>query len=788
MANNRSVTFEINIKNSISGELSKVSVEARSVEEALKKVSGAADRAARQSMKSFVNLTFALDGVSNAVNTISSTVANLASAYAVQEEAERKLSTVMQQRMSASAEEIQSIKDLAAAQQSVGIIGDEVQLAGAQQIATFLHQTESIKVLIPAMNDLVAQQKGLNASSGDAVSVANLMGKAMTGQTSALRRVGITFTEAQEQVLKYGDEMQRANMLAQVITDNVGHMNKALAQTPSGEMQQFANKIGDVKEQLGAMVSKVQPYLTLASTVTTATTGFVKLANAIKTAATAFKSFGLILKTGVFFAIVAVIKTIYDGIKNLSSKTQELTDASIALNRAQEAVKANYEQTRASIELNITRLKEFNGTRTEEKKLIDEMNGTYGTQMGYFKSVAEWYNALTQNAEAYCSQLIVQTQLQQLASQAAEIASQRRSILYNEDGSKRKYSTKRSRRNVLSGNDFTGYTVIGTEEIVGTSAAEMAQAKYDALTQKYNALKQQMSQLAKDAESINFAVKGSQTPFHNNDATASPSIKKNGNIKNDLDVVRDSDISDYSRLLQNLELSNTIQRTMRLRQAFKDVNVTLTDMDNTANRVMAAVGASVDAAAQPALEVTAGVRRLALVQELDKVGEAGKKIKKTVGASIGEALGGVSKILQNLTGAVGESAAAWLSYAANVLQSVSQMIPALMAVAAAEAAAHDAKWLGWIGAAAAITATIAAFAAIPKFAKGGIAYGPTVGMFGEYAGASTNPEVVAPLSNLRQLLDLDRPSQGLPSVIRLVAHGRDLAAVIDTRKNYLSRT
>lgn len=273
-------------------------------------------------------------------------------------------------------------------------------------------------------------------------------------------------------------------------------------------------------------------------------------------------------------------------------------------------------------------------------------------------------------------------------------------------------------------------------------------------------------------------------------STKSGSSKDLGSTKSDMDLgALSEEISvDVAGSLRNIDLAGTIRRTMQLKQALKDVNVTLSDMDKTANRVMAAVGGSVNAAAQPAIQLTAGVRRLGLLQDLNRLGQAGKDIKKSVGNSIGEALGGVSKILQNLTGAVGESAAAWLSYAANVLQSVSQMIPALMALAAAEAAAHDAKWLGWIGAAAAITATIAAFAAIPKFAKGGIAYGPTVGMFGEYAGASTNPEVVAPLSNLRQLLDLDRPSQGLPSVIRLVAHGRDLAAVIDTRKNYLSRT
>lgn len=179
-------------------------------------------------------------------------------AYTVQEQAEVKLATVMKQRMGATDAMIDSVKELAAQQQKLGVIGDEVQLAGAQQVATYLTETDSIKTLLPAMNDLLAQQQGLNASSGDAVNIANLMGKAMQGQASALRRVGITFSDAEEKVLKYGTESEKAAMLAQIITNNVGHMNAALAQTDAGKQKQLANSLGDVKEQFGQAVLQIE--------------------------------------------------------------------------------------------------------------------------------------------------------------------------------------------------------------------------------------------------------------------------------------------------------------------------------------------------------------------------------------------------------------------------------------------------------------------------------------------------------------------------------------------------
>lgn len=52
-----------------------------------------------------------------------------------------------------------------------------------------------------------------------------------------------------------------------------------------------------------------------------------------------------------------------------------------------------------------------------------------------------------------------------------------------------------------------------------------------------------------------------------------------------------------------------------------------------------------------------------------------------------------------------------------------------------------------------VAGVIGAFAAIPKFANGGIVSGPTLGLMGEYAGAANNPEVIAPLNKLKELIE-----------------------------------
>ena len=55
--------------------------------------------------------------------------------------------------------------------------------------------------------------------------------------------------------------------------------------------------------------------------------------------------------------------------------------------------------------------------------------------------------------------------------------------------------------------------------------------------------------------------------------------------------------------------------------------------------------------------------------------------------------------------------------------------------------------------AAAMGVVQGAFSTIPAFAKGGIVSGPTMGLMGEYMGAKSNPEVIAPLSRLQSMLD-----------------------------------
>ena len=265
MASTISVTFKLNADGKSFKDLAK---DATGLKTAVTSSVEACSRLQHQvSRFNFERFSKSVASVNAAVQTFSRTVSSLSASYALQETAEAQLSAVMRERMGATDAEVESIKQLTQAQQKLGVVGDEVQLSGAQQLATFLSEKRSLDVLIPAMNDLIAQQDGLNATQQSAQSIGNMLGKAMQGQVSTLQRVGITFSAAQAEVLKYGTESERAAMLAEVIRDNVGDMNATLAATDSGKQKQLANSFGDIKERLGSLVTGTQPFFAIASSV-----------------------------------------------------------------------------------------------------------------------------------------------------------------------------------------------------------------------------------------------------------------------------------------------------------------------------------------------------------------------------------------------------------------------------------------------------------------------------------------------------------------------------------------
>ena len=227
----------------------------------------------------------------SAVGSLQGVFSSYTQAFEAAAVANTKLKTIMEQRMNATAEDVKGVKDVISAQKELGVVSGSVQVAGAQQIGTFATQASTLRTLVPAMNNLLAQQKGVNATQEDAVGIGNLFGKALQGQASALRRVGITFSAAEEKMLKHGTESERAALLARIITNNVGEMNEKLAATPTGQMKQLQMTIGGIKAKIGEVLVGFGPYLAAASQVSVITASFGQLKTVVAGVGVSFANF-----------------------------------------------------------------------------------------------------------------------------------------------------------------------------------------------------------------------------------------------------------------------------------------------------------------------------------------------------------------------------------------------------------------------------------------------------------------------------------------------------------------
>lgn len=181
------------------------------------------------------------------------------SACDTQVKAEARLEQLMMNVKGTTLENVDAIKKYASELQGVTTVGDEATIQGASQLATFQLQSDTVKTLLPSLQDLAVSQYGVSVSGDQMQQMANLMGKVMTGNVGALTRYGVTLDATQKKILANGNESERAAMLVEVLGQNFGGLSEAMANTPEGKIIQVKNAWGDMQEVIGA---KLYPVLT----------------------------------------------------------------------------------------------------------------------------------------------------------------------------------------------------------------------------------------------------------------------------------------------------------------------------------------------------------------------------------------------------------------------------------------------------------------------------------------------------------------------------------------------
>lgn len=779
--------------------------------EDLRRVLRATAEEAERVQRNFLNFAAvctSIDSVSSTIDSLKSVVDDLAGAYDIQIGAETKLEQVMRNTMGATEEQIQSIKDFCSAQQQIGVVGDEVQLAGAQELATYLELTGSLKRLIPVMNDMLVQQYGLEASGEAAAQIASMLGKVMEGQTGSLSRYGYKFDEAQEKILKYGTETERVAVLVDVVSQSVGGMNQAMAQTEPGKMQQLANNLGDMKEQLGEIAKKAQAPLTIGANAVVAFGGVVKLVKGMKDLITVLN-----LTKAAAGWITLAIGAIGSLLVWLLTKSNEAADSFDRLSTAEERAAHASEMAKdvmeeednarrsaiSSLQIYISKIENFNGTKTEEKKLVTELNNTYGSTMGYFQSLTEWYQALITNSKAYCQQMVNEAKARMLANQIAELEINRDKIVKDERGKARMYSKEQEfgwKYNITPEErqeyEKKGYTIRGQRVAGkyvesayipqdGTSDWEKATDAVKDYNEQIKNLKESLKET--QATKIEMPEMGSpEAPEWSNKNTGSG---KTRSVKAEEEIPEGS-IADYKRRIADIQKKITFSidddETLRLEQQKMELEKKITALEIPVKIAHSSEKFEEDWEDINPIEIPVKVDAASLDASLKELPQGVNTVK-----SLKETLGDVGGLISATSSAFKGMGKAFempeLDVMGIIAGSIATMIQGFASASSQAATLGPIGWAAFgLEGLAQLMTMINQIKSVTPFANGGIVSGPTLGLVGEYAGASSNPEVIAPLDKLKDIIGTTQQG-GAPVIIggRVEIDGRKLAVVLENQ-------
>ncbi len=831
----------------------------------------------------------AFEQVSASVQALQSVMHDLTDAYAVQSAAETRLEQVMRNTMDATDDEIKSIKDLASAQQQLGIVGDEVQLSGAQELATYLSKKESLESLIPVMNDMIAQQYGYNATTESAVTIATMMGKVLDGQTGALSRYGYTFTEAQEQILKFGTEEERAATLAEVVEQSVGGMNEAMAATPYGRIVQVNNAFGDLKETIGQIVAPAMNVVDGIARIAIAIAGVGKGAATIKSLVASIKSMKVAtdgatvaqhglnaaMKANIFIAVASAVAALVAVIVKLAKESREAGQATEELATATEAYKSVSSEAKAEIDTEIDALKRLMDAGKDTSEAVQHLNEKYGAAFGYYKTAADWYDTLTNKSMAYCRQLGYEAKAKSLSAQLGALIVERDELkekiashepdyelndmtgeYYDANGGSLNVDEKKLSKlnekiasmeaemrkafdeaarasdelNSSAGEvvqtitwEEMSYADLGkaindqkkkVEGLIGVDdvAAKAEKATLDAMTARYNALAKayglaanQSGKAAQNAEIVGARAK----------LELIPELKpiEPGQLQEIAPT-----LAMYNAQIQQLQqmrlhatkeqlpaIDAEIARVKQLRDEFEGVTEEVQELAATPMPKFSDAWSGIKGIGNSIRDITDALTEsedawttitglvdgfIGLFQGIQQVVE----IINTVTAAT-EAMGAAkaASSAQVVAGNTAEAASEGMAASAKVTATGEKVAAdaieatANTAVAATGAASAMASipYVGPILAIAAVAAVLASLASLPKFADGGLVYGPTLGLMGEYSGASSNPEVIAPLNKLRALIG---EGGGGKSEVKFRIEGRELVGILNKQNNIYQRS
>lgn len=492
---------------------------------------------------------------------------------------------------------------------------------------------------------------------------------------------------------------------------------------------------------------------------------------------------GLLIATGIGAAIAAVTTVI----EYFVSATDEAAESVEKLDDAESALKATVTNAQSALKTDLANISALMHAHADTSAAVKDLNNKYGEIFGTYQTAAEWQKVLVANSVDYCKALALQAEMEALAAKALKLREKAKDAHERYENLK---ITQRTKVDMLVENGVS-------RKDAENSVAGIIKLAADGYEREAQELEKKMQEHADERARLLAKIK---TPLGKTPQNEDPAIKPDkvapiGSIKeiqNRISSINGKiqlEVDPDKRREFYIELEKLEAHKVWMEVGYKYPKLTSADISKV-ERVLPPVNLKLKTVGDAANEKL----------DADKFKMPEKAIDSI--EVYREGLEGIASTMGSLSGMVDDSAAAWLNWGQSLLNSIASAIPAInalilakkeeknaegqAAVASAANSAAKVPVVGAIMAVAAIASVTAALANIPKFANGGIAYGPTLGVFGEYAGASNNPEVVAPLDKLRALL---QPVEGFSGgTVKFKIDGRTLVGILEKETNLKLRS
>lgn len=251
---NRNATVTVNTKANTGG-LKQVSSALTSFDSGLKGVIG--------NLTQFKGALGAL-AVVGVAKGLKSWADDMYDAFKVQWLAEKNVNDALYSNMTARGEsqkaiddEVKAYKELASAQQKLGVIGDEVTLSGMAVMTQMGLTAKQVKDMTPLIQDLAVKQYGLNVSGEQYKQVSQSIASMVNMGKLTLQGYGVQVTDVERKQFKAMSQSERYTFVMNKLKNSVAGANEAMAQTSGGKMQQMNNAIGDCEEKVGQLVNTI---------------------------------------------------------------------------------------------------------------------------------------------------------------------------------------------------------------------------------------------------------------------------------------------------------------------------------------------------------------------------------------------------------------------------------------------------------------------------------------------------------------------------------------------------